>query len=73
MAKIGIDIRLIGKKRTGDEVVIFNLVKELARIGADHRFELLTDVTDSAVLNKISGDLGIDGRENFKIISQLYY
>jgi glycosyltransferase involved in cell wall biosynthesis len=30
--KIGIDIRLIGKKRTGDEAVFFNLVKNLAEI-----------------------------------------
>ena len=40
--RIGIDIRLVGKKRTGDEVVIFNLVRELAQINSNHQFELFT-------------------------------
>ena len=32
--KIGIDIRLIGKKQTGSEAVFFNLVKNLTEISA---------------------------------------
>ena len=60
--RIGIDIRLIGKKRTGDEVVFFNLVKNLARIGTDHEFELLTDITDKKLLKEISENLGIVGK-----------
>ena len=67
--KIGIDIRLIGKNRTGDEVVSFNLTKELARIDTDHRFELFTDETDGDKLAEIGKWLGIDGKENFKIVS----
>lgn len=35
----------------------------------DHRFELFTDVTDCATLEKISEQLGIVGKENFEIIS----
>ncbi|HAR99718.1 MAG: putative glycosyltransferase [Candidatus Moranbacteria bacterium GW2011_GWC2_37_73] len=66
---IGIDIRLIGKKRTGDEVVVFNLVKNFVRINTDHKFRLFTDVTDKVVLEKISEQLGIIERENFEIIS----
>ena len=67
--RIGIDIRLIGKKRTGDEVVFFNLVKNLARIGTDHEFELLTDITDKKLLKEISENLGIVGKDNFKIVA----
>jgi glycosyltransferase involved in cell wall biosynthesis len=67
--KIGIDIRLIGKKRTGDEVVIFNLVKGLAQLDSNHEFELLTDAKDENVLNEISQQLGIAQKKNFKIVS----
>ena len=66
---IGIDIRLIGKKRTGDEVVFFNLVKNLSRIDTDHEFRLFTDITDKPTLEQIEKDLGIDGKNNFKIIA----
>lgn len=67
--KIGIDIRLIGKKRTGDEVVIFNLVREMAKLSTDHEFKLFTEVTDEKILNEISEQLGITERKNFEIIS----
>ncbi len=67
--KIGIDIRLIGKKRTGDEAVIFNLVKNLARLGAKHEFVLFTDSNDKKALEEIAGRLGIFGQENFRIVS----
>ncbi len=66
---IGIDIRLIGKKRTGDEVVFFNLVKNLARINTEHRFELFTDITDEETLRDIAKRLEIEGNERFKIIA----
>ncbi|HBI33653.1 MAG TPA: hypothetical protein DEA43_03480 [Candidatus Moranbacteria bacterium] len=69
LMNIGIDIRLIGKKRTGDEVVIFNLVKNFAQINTDHKFSLFTDVTDEETLAKISEQLGIVEKENFEIIS----
>jgi glycosyltransferase involved in cell wall biosynthesis len=67
--KIGIDIRLIGKKRTGDEVVFFNLVRSFAQIDTDHNFKLFTDITDPEVLKEISRNLGIVGKKNFEIIS----
>ncbi|HRY27758.1 MAG TPA: glycosyltransferase family 1 protein [Candidatus Moranbacteria bacterium] len=69
MARIGIDIRLIGKKRTGDEVVIFNLVKNMAQMDADNEFELFTDIADEKILKEISEQLGITGKNNFKIVS----
>lgn len=67
--KIGIDIRLIGKKRTGDEVVFFNLVKSLAKINTKHEFELFTDIFDKKTLQEISESLGIFGKSNFRIVS----
>lgn len=67
--KIGIDIRLIGKKRTGDEVVFFNLVKNLARIDNKNEYCLFTDIVEEKILNKISNELGINQCENFKIIA----
>lgn len=66
---IGIDIRLIGKKRTGDEVVFFNLVKNLAKLETKHEFQLFTEITDQKTLQEISEKLGIIGRKNFKITS----
>lgn len=69
MLKIGIDIRLIGKKRTGDEAVVFNLVKNLAKIDTQHQFELFTDVADSGLLSEIAMMLEISENKNFKIIS----
>ena len=41
--RIGIDIRVIGKKRTGDEVYFFNLVKNLAAIDQKNEYSLYTD------------------------------
>jgi len=41
--KIAIDIRNIGKKRTGDEVVFFNLVKQFSIIDQENEYVLLTD------------------------------
>ena len=38
-----IDIRLLGKKRTGDEAVFFNLTKELLALDREHTYLLLTD------------------------------
>jgi len=67
--QIGIDIRNIGKKRTGDEVVFFNLVKNLALIDSENNYQLFTDITDQETLAKIKSDLGIENKTNFEIIS----
>lgn len=67
--RIGIDIRLIGKKRTGDEAVIFNLVKNLARIDSEDEFLLFTDINENEQLDKIKNNLEIENKNNFKIIS----
>lgn len=67
--KIGIDIRNVGKKRTGDEVVFFNVVKNLSKIDARNEYFLFTDVKDAAFLEKVAKDLEIENKMNFKIIS----
>ena len=69
MAKIGIDIRLIGQKRTGDEVVIFNLVKNLAHIDDKNEYILFTDNQDTKELDEIANQLEINNKENFSVIS----
>ncbi len=67
--KIGIDIRLIGKKQTGSEAVFFNLTKNLAKIDSENEYKLFTDVTDTTVLQNTVVNLGIDNQKNFEIIS----
>jgi glycosyltransferase involved in cell wall biosynthesis len=66
---IGIDIRNIGKQRTGDETVFFNLVKNLAAIDSENKYRLFTDITDDAKLQNIKGKLEIEDNPNFQIIS----
>ncbi|MFA5961659.1 MAG: glycosyltransferase family 1 protein [Parcubacteria group bacterium] len=65
--QIGIDIRNIGKKRTGDEAVFFNLVKNLALIDSKNIYQLFTDISDQETLVQIKQDLGINSKPNFKI------
>lgn len=67
--RIGIDIRNIGKKRTGDEAVFFNLVKNLAKIDDANEYLLFTDITNTAILCDIEAKLEIENKSNFKIIS----
>jgi len=66
---IGIDIRNIGKKRTGDEVVFFNLAKNLARIDSKNEYKLFTDIGDADMLSKIKKDLEVGNKSNFEVIS----
>lgn len=66
---IGIDIRNIGKKRTGDEVVFFNLTKNLATIDHENEYRLFTDMTDAETLENITKDLELEDKKNFEIIS----
>lgn len=67
--KIGIDIRNIGKGRTGDEVVFFNLVKNLAPIDSENTYLLFTDIQDESILENMKRDLGIKEKSNFQIVS----
>ena len=76
--KIGIDIRNIGKERTGDEVVFFELIKNFKKLFAEEnfgldkikfKFFLFTDIMDRKTLEIIAERLGVTGNDKFKIIS----
>ena len=66
--KIAIDIRNIGKGRTGDEVVFFGLVKNLATIDDENEYHLLIDERSDKNINDIKSRLGILEKRNFKIV-----
>lgn len=66
---IGIDIRNIGKQRTGDETVFFNLVKNLAQIDKENEYKLFTNITDVSIITAIKNRLEIEDKSNFEIIS----
>ncbi len=66
--KIAIDIRNIGKGRTGDEVVFFELVKNLAQIDNENDYRLLIDDRTDNVIKKIAKQLGIVDKSNFTIV-----
>jgi glycosyltransferase involved in cell wall biosynthesis len=68
MKKIAIDIRNIGKGRTGDEVVFFELVRNLAIIDQDNEYKLLIDKRSKKEIQQITNDLGIYQKKNFSII-----
>jgi len=67
--RIGIDIRLIGKNRTGDEAVFFNLTKNLASLDNANEYYLFTDVIDENELAEIKVRLDVVKKNKFKIIS----
>lgn len=76
--RIGIDIRLIGKKRTGDEAVFFNLVKNLAEIDSKNEYFLFTnrdpEIASSAIRrgggnHELAKEIKkLNLKNNFKII-----
>lgn len=67
--KIGIDIRMIGKKRTGDETVFSNLVKNLALIDLNNDYYLFTDVSEESKISEIKKSLAVENKKNFQVIS----
>ncbi|MFH0929967.1 MAG: glycosyltransferase family 1 protein [Candidatus Moraniibacteriota bacterium] len=66
--KIGIDIRMIGKKRTGDEAVFFNLVKNLADIDKNNQYFLFTDRDPKEDADLSEEIKKLDLGQNFKVI-----
>ncbi|MBP6889466.1 MAG: glycosyltransferase family 4 protein [Candidatus Moranbacteria bacterium] len=69
MKTIVIDIRLIGKGRTGDEMVFRSLTQEIVALDRENQYLLLTDETDRGKLARLYHELGIVGKENVEIIS----
>jgi glycosyltransferase involved in cell wall biosynthesis len=66
--KIGIDIRNIGRKRTGDETVFFHLVKNLALIDRENEYELFVDRRNDGELADMARRLGTEGLPNFRFV-----
>ncbi len=67
---LGIDIRLIGKQRTGDEVVFLNLTRSLLQQGKGAwRFRLYTDEGDTSRLQGVRELLECVGREDVEFCS----
>ncbi|MDH4330652.1 MAG: glycosyltransferase family 4 protein [Candidatus Moranbacteria bacterium] len=67
--KIGIDIRNIGRQRTGSEVVVLELTKNVLKLDRENEYFLLTDTDDKAILENIKKALELDGKNNAKIVS----
>ena len=66
---IAIDIRLLGKKRTGDERVFFNLTKALLALDKENSYVLLTDIVEPQKIAVIQGELACVGQENVRFVS----
>lgn len=71
MKTIAIDIRLIGRNRTGDEAVFRNLVRTVLELDRTSRYLLLTDRNDPESLTHIRTAVGTDGRlpDNAEIVA----
>ncbi len=69
MKTFAIDIRLLGKKRTGDEAVVFNLTKALLRLDKKNRYLLMTNEREPEKVAALYGTLGCVGQENVEIVS----
>lgn len=68
MKIIAIDIRLLGRKRTGDETVFFHLTKELLARDKENEYRLMTDVSEPQKLAILQGRLGCVGQKNVQFV-----
>lgn len=66
---IAIDIRLLGRKRTGDEMVFFHLTKEILKIDTKNQYRLLTNETDAEKLAALAKRLECVAQDNVRIVS----
>ncbi|MDZ7611822.1 MAG: glycosyltransferase family 1 protein [Candidatus Moranbacteria bacterium] len=60
--KIGIDIRAIGRQRTGDETYTLNLVKKLLKIDKNNQYFLFTNTKNKKEIEEITDKI-TDGRK----------
>lgn len=67
--KIAIDIRNIGRNRTGSETVVLQLVKHLLQIDSENQYKLLTDTNETQVLNYINEHLELSDKKNVEVIT----
>ncbi len=69
--KIGLDIRTVGKNRTGDETVTMQLVTNLLKAKARGVFSLYTDTKEKSTLEEIEKKFDSKENNNFKVHSVL--
>lgn len=69
MKIIAIDIRLIGRRRTGDEAVFLNLVRELLLLETEYEYWLLTDRKEPRFLSELQSLLGIRDHHAVRVVS----
>lgn len=69
--KIGIDIRAIGRKRTGDETYTLSLVRNLLKIDSQNQYRLYTDTANLIEIDQIKSKIGLTAKKNFEIVSVL--
>ncbi len=67
--RIAIDVRNVGKNRTGSEVVVIELFRALFEQRTDDTFYLLTDTDDEAVVREIKCVYDLARHQHVKIIS----
>ena len=68
--RIGIDLRNVGKQRTGDETVFFHLTRGLARINpTENQFRLFIDNRTDEELEILKQRLEIVGKENWSFVN----
>ncbi|MGK2848861.1 MAG: glycosyltransferase family 4 protein [Minisyncoccota bacterium] len=67
---VAIDIRLLGKKRTGDEMVFFHLTKEVIKLNTETTdYHLLTDRVDTAQRRALAERLECSDNSAVQIVS----
>lgn len=66
---IGIDVRLVGQQRTGDEVVFFYLTRALIRLNEGFRFRLYTHESDPKKITELKVQLGCSERSDVEVVS----
>lgn len=67
--RIGIDIRNVGKNRTGDEVVFFNLVRELLKADTENEYLLFLDGRTNDEIRELEVRLGVTEGSRARLIS----
>jgi glycosyltransferase involved in cell wall biosynthesis len=67
--RIGIDIRPLGRKRTGDEMVFFHLAKYMAIINHDDEIVLFLDERTTEEVSEIARSLGVSSQKNVCIVT----
>lgn len=67
--RIGIDCRIIGRRRTGDETVFRELVRALAALPADgDEYHLMIDTRDAAAIAATVDALGIAAAPHMRLV-----